>query len=872
MDDPDFLMGDDTVIGSTELNGDAQTVDPSVLVMDTSTHETSPRKEDLPILSYQNLATASSPPNMLADHDLVQHDELMYSTDPSSSPPQATSEESPETTAPMEVQVLVNAPPPPRSSALPRSTLRSGLVFDARMKLHMEPEAGDHPEKPQRIQAIWDTLYRAGLVQQFGNPVESPDRLWNIEARAAVKAEVTTVHSKEHWKFIRSLQGRTMQELKDMGDARDSIYFNLQTLDSATVAAGGAIEACKLVALDKLKNAIALIRPPGHHAEQSEPSGFCIFNNVAIAAKVCQTQLPEFCRKVMILDWDVHHGNGIQHAFYDNPNVLYISLHVYKNGMFYPNGPDGDHLHCGEGAGEGRNVNIPWIDHGMGDHDYLYAFEEIVIPIAREFNPDLVIVAAGFDAAEGDELGGCHVSPPGYAHMTHKLMELAEGRVAVCLEGGYNLDSISKSALAVTKTLMGEPPDRLPGQDEDAFDTAPQSNASKLGAATVELVKKQQAKWWHCMRQKQPPGPRLTPQSVQMHDLVKSWRNMLFDREYGMQTMAIDRNVLHECFEDNVLVSDNFFEPVSRPLLVIFHDPPGYDVVNDPTNEVLQNELHNSWLVSHECRDVLKIPLTVNHKTDGTKSYVDWAHKHDFAIADINIPKVMEDWPDPGDTSERARSVLREDRGDYQPARPLEDRAIATREIAKYLWENFIEIGEFSDVFMMGIGDASSGLVEFLGTQESVNADESPLRHVFTFLAESPLRSIKRATDDYIGTWYYNHSHVYINHKHHVWQYQRMRKLRKKYGKTIQSQFETIGQMLEEARDNVIRILLEETEDWRAEQKQLLKLKSAPAALRLEERDMRASSAPGAVRSPGMPPIGMFSVTSPSPRSPAKRA
>ncbi|KAF2811663.1 uncharacterized protein BDZ99DRAFT_384656 [Mytilinidion resinicola] len=736
----------------------------------------------------------------------------------------------------MEVQVLVNAPPPPRSSALPRSTLRSGLVFDARMKLHMEPESNDHPEKPKRIQAIWDTLYRAGLVQQWEDMVEDPDKLWNIEARHAEKGEVTMVHSKEHWKFVRSLPGRELKELTEMGSERDSIYFNAQTPDSATIAAGGAIEACKLVALDKLKNAIALIRPPGHHAERAEPSGFCIFNNVAIAAKVCQAQLPEICRKVMVLDWDVHHGNGIQHAFYNNPNVLYISLHVYKNGTFYPNGPDGDHLHCGEGPGEGKNVNIPWIDHGMGDYDYLYAFEEIVIPIAREFNPDLVIVAAGFDAAEGDELGGCHVSPPGYAHMTHKLMELAQGRLAVCLEGGYNLDSISKSALAVTKTLMGEPPDRLPGQDADALD----SKVSKLGAATVELVKKQQAKWWHCMRQKQPPGPRLTPQSVQMHDLVKSWRNMLFDRDYGMQTMTIDRNVLHECFEDNVLVSDNFFEAGSRPLLVIFHDPPDYDVVNDPTNEILQNELHNSWL------------------TDGTKTYVDWAYNHDFAIVDINIPKVMEDWP--------------VDRGDYQPARPLEDRVIATREIAKYMWENFIEIGDFSDVFLMGVGDASSGLVEFLGAQ--VNADESPLRHIFTFLAESPLRSIKRATDDYIGIWYYQHSHVYINHQHHVWQYQRLRKLRKKYGKTIQSEYETIGQMLEEAKDNVIRILLEETEDWRAEHaEQKQKLKSAPSALKLEERDMRASSAPNALRSPsGMPPIGMFSVTSPSPRSPAKRS
>ncbi len=151
----------------------------------------------------------------------------------------------------------------------------------------------------------------------------------------------------------------------------------------------------------------------------------------------------------------------------------------------------------GVGAGEGKNVNIPWPSKGMGDGDYMFAFQNVVMPIAHEFNPDLVIVAAGFDAAAGDELGGCFVTPPCYAHMTHMLMSLANGKVAVCLEGGYNFIAISKSALAVTRTLMGEPPDRL---------TATQ--ATEIAMTTVQQVKEIQSRYWRCMI---PKGLLLVP-------------------------------------------------------------------------------------------------------------------------------------------------------------------------------------------------------------------------------------------------------------------------------------------------------------------------------------------------------------------------
>ncbi len=168
--------------------------------------------------------------------------------------------------------------------------------------------------------------------------------------------------------------------------------------------------------------------------------GFCFFNNVAIATKVIQRKYregPDKVNKVLILDWDVHHGNGTQKAFEDDPSVLYISIHRHENGTFYPSGPYGDMTSIGVGDGEGFSVNVPWPSGGMGDGDYIYAFDHVVMPIAREFDPDMVIISAGFDAAEGDLLGGCLVTPAGYAHMTHSLDSLADGRLVVALEVSF---------------------------------------------------------------------------------------------------------------------------------------------------------------------------------------------------------------------------------------------------------------------------------------------------------------------------------------------------------------------------------------------------------------------------------------------------
>jgi histone deacetylase 6 len=453
-----------------------------------------------------------------------------------------------------------DVPRPARYKNLPYGTLKTGLIYDVRMRFHVEavPSADDvHPEDPRRIHAIFEAFVDAGLAWSEGISEPSTEYyMGRIDARMVTKEEVCLVHTIDHWNWVQSLQHLTPEELdtetQHEGEPNDSIYLSASTPYCAGLSAGSAIEACRAILLNKVKNVFAVIRPPGHHAEREDAKGFCFYDNVSIATKSCQREFGEDCRKVFILDWDVHHGNGIQQANYDDPNVLYVSIHVHKKGGYYPElsyrdkrGPYGDHLHCGEGAGLGKNVNIPWTKAGMGDADYIYAFQQVIMPIATEFNPDLVIIAAGFDAAEGDMLGECKVTPAGYAHMTHMLMSLAGGKVAVCLEGGYNLVSIARSATAVARTLMGEPPDRL-------VNTTPTTS----GVDDVKLVLRQQSRFWSSLFPKDPAArAALTLPSERMHNIVRKWQAETLWDEYSMSPLFIHREHLAKEFENQVLAT-----------------------------------------------------------------------------------------------------------------------------------------------------------------------------------------------------------------------------------------------------------------------------------------------------------------------------
>lgn len=189
--------------------------------------------------------------------------------------------------------------------------------------------------------------------------------------------------------------------------------------------------------------------------------GFCLFNNVAIAAK---TMIYKYkLKRIAIVDWDVHHGNATQHMFYSDPNILFISIHRYDNGRFYPASTDADPTQVGADIGVGKNVNIAWniprkSTDKIGDHEYKYAFDNVIKPMLNEFNPELIIVSAGFDCAYGDPMGGLHVTPSGFNYLTRNLMNYANGKIVIALEGGYNLNAISESMAGCLKALLGLPP------------------------------------------------------------------------------------------------------------------------------------------------------------------------------------------------------------------------------------------------------------------------------------------------------------------------------------------------------------------------------------------------------------------------------
>ncbi|NDD67784.1 hypothetical protein EBZ35_09095, partial [bacterium] len=327
----------------------------------------------------------------------------------------------------------------------------TGYVYDERMLHHFDPVDPEHPEKPARITSIYKKLQEAKLLDQA--------RRIPIQVKLAeFGPEVQAVHDPKYCRKVnQSSLIRNVEELYRFSGDFDSVYFNASTAISATVAAVATIELCKAIGRGEIENGFGIIRPPGHHAEPDQAMGFCIYNNVAIAASTLLRH--GLAKRVLILDWDVHHGNGTQDIFAASGDVLYVSVHRHDGGRFYPHVPEAGHTFVGSGktGGLGRSINVAWNGPGFGDADYLYAFSRLIMPVAREFDPDFVIVSAGFDAASGDPIGECEVTTFGYSMMLRELMTLAGGRVAVILEGGYNLEVISKCYEACVRTLLKQP-------------------------------------------------------------------------------------------------------------------------------------------------------------------------------------------------------------------------------------------------------------------------------------------------------------------------------------------------------------------------------------------------------------------------------
>jgi len=232
-------------------------------------------------------------------------------------------------------------------------------------------------------------------------------------------------------------------------DTRD-VAVSSASYDVARHATGSLLTLVDQVMAKNNDNGFALVRPPGHHAEHDAAMGFCLFNSVAIAARYLQQQYD--VERVLILDWDVHHGNGTQHTFEQDPSVMFISLHQFPH---YPG--TGDKSETGFGAGEGATINCP-MSPGLGDAHYQEAFEQIVLPRARAFNPDFILVSAGFDAHQADPLGAINLTNDSYVWMTRAVMELADqccdGRLVSVLEGGYDLHALAESVTGHVRVLL----------------------------------------------------------------------------------------------------------------------------------------------------------------------------------------------------------------------------------------------------------------------------------------------------------------------------------------------------------------------------------------------------------------------------------
>uniref|UniRef100_A0A4W2GBP4 Histone deacetylase n=1 Tax=Bos indicus x Bos taurus TaxID=30522 RepID=A0A4W2GBP4_BOBOX len=343
----------------------------------------------------------------------------------------------------------------PAASTLPHPAMdrplrpgsATGIAYDPLMLKHqcICGNSTTHPEHAGRIQSIWSRLQETGLLN---------------------KCEVDS----------------------------DTIWNELHSSGAARMAVGCVIELASRVASGELKNGFAVVRPPGHHAEESTAMGFCFFNSVAITAKYLRDQLN--ISKILIVDLDVHHGNGTQQAFYADPNILYISLHRYDEGNFFPG--SGAPNEVGTGLGEGYNINIAWtggLDPPMGDIEYLEAFRTVVKPVATEFDPDMVLVSAGFDALEGHAppLGGYKVTAKCFGHLTKQLMTLADGHVVLALEGGHDLTAICDASEACVNALLGN---ELEPLAEDVLHQTPNMNAVISLQKIIEI----QSKYWKSVR------------------------------------------------------------------------------------------------------------------------------------------------------------------------------------------------------------------------------------------------------------------------------------------------------------------------------------------------------------------------------------
>ncbi|CAI4036071.1 hypothetical protein SMKI_14G2880 [Saccharomyces mikatae IFO 1815] len=653
------------------------------------------------------------------------------------------------------------------------SPLKTGLCYDVRMRYHAKiftsyfEYIDPHPEDPRRIYRIYKILAENGLINDptLSGVDDLGDLMLKIPVRAATSEEILEVHTKEHLEFIESTEKMSREQLLKETEKGDSVYFNNDSYASARLPCGGAIEACKAVVEGRVKNSLAVVRPPGHHAEPQAAGGFCLFSNVAVAAKNILKNYPESVRRIMILDWDIHHGNGTQKSFYQDDQVLYVSLHRFEMGKYYPGTIQGQYDQAGEGKGEGFNCNITWPVGGVGDAEYMWAFEQVVMPMGREFKPDLVIISSGFDAADGDTIGQCHVTPSCYGHMTHMLKSLARGNLCVVLEGGYNLDAIARSALSVAKVLIGEPPDELPDSSSD-----PKPEVIEM----IDKVIRLQSKYWNCFRRRhansgcnfnEPINDSIVSKNFPLQKAIRQQQQHYLSDEFNLVTLPL---INMDLPDNTVLCTPNVYE--STTLLVVVHD----------TSDI--------WAK----RNVISgtIDLSSSVIIDNCLDFIKWGLDRKYGIIDVNIPLSL-----------------------FEPDNY--SGMITSQEVLIYLWDNYIKyFPAVAKIAFVGIGDSYSGIVHLLGHRDT----RAVTKTVINFLGDKQLKPLVPLVDETLSEWYFKNSLIFSNNSHQCWKENESRKPRKKFGRVLRCDTDGLNNTIEERFEEATDFILDSFEEWSDEE------------------------------------------------------
>ena len=369
-----------------------------------------------------------------------------------------------------------------------------GLVFEAAPR-HAHERL--HKERPNRIACIRRSLQDSGWLDRC-TVLGCQERPLSM---SLVKESINKVHSVGYLSRLDKLDRCSC--LKDEEAQYDSIYLTKYTWEDAQNAVTALLSLVDQVLTENLSSGFACIRPPGHHAEPGLAGGFCIVNNVAVAAEYALSLGKE---RIVILDWDVHHGNGTQTIFWNNPQVLYISIHVQKT---FPFSSNKTCQSIGGNQAKGKTVNVAWSSEGMGNEEYLGAMQHLILPIIKEFQPSLTLISAGFDAAVGD-VGNCNVTPTGFGQMTHQLLETLQEincPVVATLEGGYRQSILGECVTQVVEAMANNEASKY-----NITETAPDiptidlEDICSIAKRDIEKTRQALQTYWKCCDAPQPTG------------------------------------------------------------------------------------------------------------------------------------------------------------------------------------------------------------------------------------------------------------------------------------------------------------------------------------------------------------------------------